>query len=94
MTPRIPDGALVLLRSRIRTPKVGDVVLVELDGSDDGGRYVLKRLGTTRAIATGRVRCRLESLAAGHRPIVVELGEGGDARVVATLVEVLDVAAA
>ncbi len=89
MAPRIPDGGLVLLRSRVRAPKSGDVVLVELDPTDDGGRYVLKRLGTLRASGEGRWRGRLESLAPGHRPLLVELGDGASARIVATLVEVL-----
>ncbi len=89
MAPRIPDGGLVLLRSRVRAPKSGDVVLVELDPTDDGGRYVLKRLGAPREAGEGRMRARLESLAPGHRPLLVELGEGAPARIVATLVDVL-----
>jgi transcriptional regulator with XRE-family HTH domain len=90
MAPRIADGALVLLRSRVRAPKPGDVVLVELDPTEDGGRYVLKRLGALRDAGDGRMRARLESLAPGHRPLLVELGEGTPARIVATLVEVLN----
>jgi hypothetical protein len=49
----------------------------------------LKRLGALRDAGEGRMRARLESLAPGHRPHLVELGDGAPARIVATLVDVL-----
>jgi hypothetical protein len=65
------------------------VVLVELGPTDEWGRYVLNQLSALREEGAGRIRARLESLAPGHRPLVVELGEGAPARIVATLVDVL-----
>lgn len=89
MSPRIPDGSLVLFRARPSAPTTGAIVLVEMEASDVGGRYVLKRLRVQGETAEGLVRCKLESLDRRTPPIPVELGRGADARIVAEFVDVL-----
>lgn len=92
MAPRIGDGALCLFRPVFGSLPLGRVVLVEhraLIDEELGGPYVLKRLSRVEPGRNWQVRVTLTSDNPGRAPIVLNLDEPEELRIVAEFCEVL-----
>lgn len=89
MAPEVPDGAWCLFHQPVAELYVRKRVLVRVADADpdSGGAWLLKCIGAIEASEHG-VRVRLDSRRA-HPPVWLEVREGGDAQVMAELVEVL-----
>ena len=93
MEPLVADGAICLFGRPGPGPLPGRVLLVEhrtLPDSDLGGPYALKRVGRITRLRNGRARVALCSANPSHAPIVVELDEGEELKVVAELLGVIE----
>ena len=99
MEPPIPDGAWCLFRSPVEGSRQGKILLVEhrdIHDPETGGSYTVKRYRSHKAAdAEGwrHVEIRLEPENPEFAPIVLRESAEGQVRVVAELVEVLQIRA-
>lgn len=97
MEPEIPDGALCLFSAPVTGTRQGKTVLVELRDEvdpDTGERYTVKRYESDKAAsedAWQHATITLKPRNAEYDPIVLSPGDADRLKVVAEMVEVLDV---
>jgi len=92
MVPLVEDGQWILLRRPAQWPWLGKVVLcqfVEPYGDGQVGRWWLKRIGSLEAPPEGGIRARLESLAKGIPPIILNAADESELSFIAEIVEVI-----
>ncbi len=89
MAPRAPDGTICLFRVGAPRSLDGALVLIELDVSLGGGRYIFKRLCAAPPLSSRPRAYRVESINSATPPSDFEFTEESDARVVAEFVEAL-----
>ncbi len=97
MAPTVPSGALALFKSPVVGPLEGRVVVVEWREAVDpegGGAYVLKRVGSVELRPSGGLQLQLRSDNPAFPPLLVDVEEGAELRVIAELERVLWPAAA
>jgi transcriptional regulator with XRE-family HTH domain len=93
MEPQIADRSICLFGRPGPGPLQGRVLLVEhgtLNDPDLGGPYALKRIGRVARLRDGRTRVVLRSANPANLPIVVDLDEGEELKVIAELVRVVE----
>ncbi len=99
MNRRIPDGAWCLWRMNPAGSRQGKIVLAEHRDIDDpelGGHYTVKVYESEKVQAEdggwrhGNVRLKPDSFDNAYEPIVLDGLEEGDLRIVAEIVEVLE----
>ena len=71
MQPDVPSGSWNLFKRSLEPPTPGKVVLVELDQSEVGGRYVLKRLDRMER-RKGALKLVLSSRNPAYAPLTLE----------------------
>lgn len=89
MTPTIAPGAWCLFRRTTTPPTNGAVVLAQLDGDSEGGRYLVKRLLRLQVGADG-MRVTLGSDNPRYEPFEVEVASDDELSLLAEFVEVVD----
>ncbi len=93
MEPTIPDGAYCLFRKVALPSSPERAVLVRHGGAVDpetGGQYTVK-LYREEQRANGKKRVVLKPANADFAPIVIEAPDAGGVRVIAEVVEVVEV---
>ncbi len=93
MRPLIPDRSLCLFRATRSGIASGKTFLVEhraIDDAELGGPFAVKRIGNVTRLRNGRVRVELRSVNRDYAPLLIELDDEAELRVIAEFVKVLD----
>ena len=97
MEPAVPDGSYCLFRAPVEGTRLGKTVLVQLRDSTDpetGQRYTVKRYHSEKAVAGDswrHARITLDPVNPDFDPIIFTSADESKLRVIAELVEVLQV---